>query len=74
MSLLQNEDSRSLRLSVKNKACEKFYRRHISDIGVRVYARRALTSEDKILSITPSLGEKTFLQVAQLPDPNARGL
>ncbi len=41
---------------LKIKACEKFYRMHISDIGVRVYARRVLTSEDKILSITQSLG------------------
>ncbi len=41
---------------LKIKACEKFYSRHISDIGVRVYARRVRTSEDKILSITRSLG------------------
>ncbi len=36
----------------KIKACEKFYRRHIIDIGVKVYARRVLTFEDKILSNT----------------------
>ncbi len=50
---------------LKIKACEKFYRRHINDIRVRVYARRVLTSEDNILSIKQSLGEKIFLQVAQ---------
>jgi hypothetical protein len=41
---------------LKIKVCEKFYRRHISDIKVRVYARKVLTSEDRILSITQSLG------------------
>ncbi len=38
------------------KACEKFYRRHISGIGVEVYTLRVLTSEDKILSIMQMLG------------------
>jgi hypothetical protein len=49
----------------KIKACKKFYHRRpvgsalgvqIIDIGVEVYARRVLTSGDKILSITQSLG------------------
>jgi hypothetical protein len=40
----------------KIKACEKFYRRHIDDVGVGVYARRVLAFEDKILSITRGLG------------------
>jgi hypothetical protein len=34
----------------KIKACEKFYHRHITDIGVEVCARRVLTSEDKYFS------------------------
>ena len=36
------------------------------DIGVGVYARRVLTSEDKILSITQRSGKRTVLQAARL--------
>jgi hypothetical protein len=51
-----------MRMFIRNKACEQFYHRHMSNIGVRVYARRVLTPEDKILRIIQGLGKKTVLQ------------
>jgi len=63
MSLLQNED-----LFFIIKVCEKFYHR-----GIWILSESAFTSEDKILSISQTIGrkssrrdsEKTILQEAQ---------
>jgi len=51
---LADEPCVKLRFSVKIKACDNFYPRHNG------------YSEDKILSITQSLGEKIVLQMAQV--------
>lgn len=45
---------RRLRVSADSEACDKCYHRHM------LISESSLTSEDKILSTTPKLGEKAI--------------